>query len=593
MGWQAWVTLTVVVLVVTLLARDARYADLSMLSAIALLAITGIITPAQALSGFSNPAVIMVGAMLVVAAAIEQHGALAFLERFIKPRSNSTFEAVWRMLLPVSLISAFVNNTTLMALSVPQVQRWSREAGIPASKILLPLSYATIMGGLITTLGTSTNVAVSGLMQKAGMEPLALFELSVVGLPLTLAGLFYLSTLGQRLLPDTSAAMRDLDEGFRNYQFELAVSAGSPLAGKTVQEAGIRTLRSGFLAHIRRTRGGNTHVVGPVSPNEMLAEGDVLVFVGDSSVIDRLARVPGLQRVHHEPGESSVNLSLPLFECVVAATSTLVGVPLRDSNFRNRFQGVVLGVQRRGKPLTGPLGLVEVEPGDLLLVEAQAGFERWGQEHGEFYLVAPRRRAETGDRKLAIRSLLVLFAVVGVVTAEWVSLEIAAMAGAIAMVASGCLTATKARHAIDVPLILLLGASFGMGEAIRASGLDKAIAGLLASDWVLAGGAIASLAAVYVATNLLTELISNGAAAALMFPVAMATAEQAGNDARAYVIAVCIAASAGFATPIGYQTNLMVMGSGGYRFGDYFRVGAPLNIICLIVSLIVIPLVWW
>lgn len=309
-------------------------------------------------------------------------------------------------------------------------------------------------------------------------------------------------------------------------------------------------------------------------------------------MMESLLARPGLQRVV-ESVETSEVTTLPLYEAVVAPTSELVGKSLKEIGFRERYQGVVLGIRRRDVPVDGSLSNVAIKPGDLLLIEAQNGFDRrWNQNRDEFYLVAPRRHEKLKvQRGKAPLALAILFGVILLAAVGVTSIVTASFVGALLMIGSGCLRVAEARRAVDVSVLLVIAAALGIGEAIASTGLAATVAQAIVGGAV-GLGVIGVLAAVYVATSIMTELITNNAAAALMLGVGLAAAESVGAPPEAFAVAVAIAASASFVTPIGYQTNLMVMAAGGYQFADYTKSGLVVNLIVTTVALTMIWLVW-
>jgi len=587
LGWQAWITLAAIVAMVVALVREVARPDLIFLGTLGLLLLTGVLTPQEAFAGFSNPAVLTVAALFVVAAGLQRTEALAFVDRILFPRRPSTSRAVLRLMAPVSALSAFLNNTPIVAMLMPRVQQWAERHNLAPSKLLIPLSYAAIVGGMITLIGTSTNLVISGLMIQAGLPGLRMFDLTWVGLPVALAVILFFALIGHRLLPDRRRDRSGFEEGLKECLFELRVTPGGHLEGKTVKEAGLRALGEAYLVHIRRS--GR---VIPAAPEQVLQGGDILTFVGSARMIERLLERDGLERALPSVEENATQ-TLPLFEAVVAPSSNLVGKTLREVQFREQYGGVVLGIQRQGQRIVGSLGRIPIEAGDLLLIEARNGFDRrWNARRDEFYLVAPRSPERPRPRPrhapiaLAIFAGMVLLAGLG-----WVPLVTAAFAAALGMVATRCLSGSEARQALDLQVLVVIAASLGIGQAVDRSGLAAALGhGLVALTADL--GPLAALAVLYLVTMVLTELLTNNAAAALMLPVALAVAGELGLEPRAFAITIAVAASASFLTPIGYQTNLMVMSAGGYRFGDYLKAGAPVSALVFVVGLTMISLIW-
>lgn len=585
-AWPALLTLAVTIIVLVILVLDAAPADLTMLGAVVVLAATGILKPGEAVSGFANEAVLTVGALFVVASAVRNTGALSYVYRLMAPATGDIPRSILRTMVPASLLSSVLNNTPIVAILTPVTRDAGRAAGIPASKLLIPLAYATTLGGLITLIGTSTNLVVSGLLVEHGHRGLRMFDLTWIGLPAAAAGIVYFVLIGHRLLPDRVSDTPFDRNGVRAYHFELRIPPDSPLDGETVEQAGLRALQGAFLAHIHR----EGELISMIEPDQLLRSGDVLAFVGNPSHVDVLLREKGLARAVEQPNPLEER-SLQLFEAVVAHDSTLVGRSLREVGFRQRFQGIVLGIRRHGEPLSAALGRAPIHAGDLLLVEARSAFEAAASTSGEFSLVAPLERTGLRIPSKAPLVLAVILTMTVMMATSVIAVPIAAFAAAVALVLFGALPAHDARRSIDLSVLVTIAASFGLARAIETTGLAASAAGLIIRP-LEAWGPVAVLAAIYLVTNALSEVLSNNAAAALVFPIAAAAATRMGADVMPFAIAVTVAASAAFASPLGYQTYLMIMGPGSYRFRDFVRAGLPLNIIIMMIAIPIIVAIW-
>ncbi|MDM8519513.1 SLC13 family permease [Anaerolineales bacterium HSG6] len=586
LNWSAWLTLAIVLVMMGALILELARPDMIFLSAVGFLLGFGILTPEQAFAGFSNSAVITVSALFVVAVGVENTGALAFTDRFLFAHTTSLQGVLPRMMVTTATMSAFLNNTPIVAMLIPRVQAWGDSNDISNSKLLMPLSYAAILGGMTTLLGTSTNLLISGLMEASGYEPLGLFDLTWIGLPAALLVIIYFVLIGHRLLPQRSAGS-DGGTDKQRYLFEVRLLKESALAGKTIEEAGLRALRELYLVHLYR---GDEML--PSAPETRLQAGDVLAFLGNVLMLEKLIAQADFERV--EPDlEPDSRMRLPLYEAVVASTSRLVGRTLRQADFRANFQGVVLGIQRADSPIEGPLANVPIRGGDLLLIEAPRGFHRrWNGRRSDFYLVAPRREsvAKVQKEKAPI-ALAILTGVILVAALNIAPIVVTAFVGALAMLATRCLRGWEARRAIDFSVLIVIAAALGLGQAIQSTGLASAIAHIIIST-AAPFGPIGVLTAVYIATSIMTEFVTNNAAAALMLNIGLAAAHDLQVPPETFAIAIAIAASASFITPIGYQTNLMVMAAGGYRFSDYVRTGFPATIIVAVTALGLISFFW-
>ncbi|PAP77113.1 SLC13 family permease [Rubrivirga marina] len=585
LSWEAWLTLAVVAALLVALVRGVARPDLLLLASLAPLLVAGVLTPEDAFAGFANPAVIAVGALFVVAAGVQATGALAFADRLLFRNGEGVGRATARLMLTTATLSAFLNNTPLVAMLMPRVQAWCARAGVAPSKLMIPLSYAAIVGGTTTLIGTSTNLVVAGLVVEAGGPEMGLFDLTPIALPAALALVAWFGLVGHRLLPDRGLDAVEAGPVPAECLFEVRVAEGSPLVGRSVEEAGLRDLDGAYLAHIEPRDSEAT----PATPATVLRAGDRLLFVGALDALDGLLGRPGLGRPVRGLGDG-----LPLFEAVVAVGSELVGRTLREVAFRERYGGVVVGVRRRDRALTGGLGRAALEAGDLLLVEAPTGFaQRWGRDRDTFVVVARVRpgRAPAPPARRAT-SLAILAGVIGVSAVFDVPIATTAFVGALAMVASGCLSGAEARRSVDLPVLLVIASAFGLGRAIEQTGLAEAVAVAVGGA---AGpfGAMGVVVAAFVATSLLTELITNNAAAALMVGVGLESARAVGAPPEAFALAIAVAASCSFLTPIGYQTNMMVMSAGRYRVSDFLVSGAAANLIVGAVSLLMIWVVWF
>ena len=587
MTWQGWLTLLVVCLTVAALARDFMSPAAAVLGADILLMVTGIITPAQAFAGFSNAAPITVAALFVLARAMEKTGAMQPVLTKVLGYGNGTRGSLLRLLTPVAGASAFLNNTPIVAMLAPQVADWAEKRGKSASLFLMPLSFATILGGVLTLIGTSTNLLVSGLMESQGMAPIGMFELTRIGLPVAVIGLLLIVVMTPIVLPERRTARQQFEEEAREFVCKATIAPRGPLDGQTVESAGLRGLQGVFLAEIER----EGHVIAPVSPTTVLRGGDWLTFAGRVDTVRDLTNMRGLVPEHHEHSLSMNGGDHTFYEAVVSGASPIRGQTLKEVNFRSRYQAAVLAIHRAGQRVNAKLGSVRLAEGDTLLLLADAAFKNRWADRNDFLLIAHLGgHPPTRPKQALIASLVTLFIVV-VAGSGLLPILHAALIGGIVLVALKVLSAAEARAAIDLDVLLVIAASFGIGAAIEGSGL-AALLGQSMVQGLDRFGPQVVLLAVTLATVALTELITNNAAAALLFPIGIATAGAMGVDPRPFAIAIAVAASMSFLTPIGYQTNTMVYGLGGYRFGDYIRLGAPLTVISVIAIWIFVPLFW-
>lgn len=587
MGFHAWLTLAMVLISLVLMVRTRLAPEFILGAALAVLVFSGAVEPAQALMGFSNPGLITVGLLFVVVAGLVDTGAVHALGARLLGRPKSIVAAQARLMLPVTAISAFLNNTPVVAMLIPVVEDWSRRCQISVSKLMIPLSYAAILGGTCTIIGTSTNLVVHGMvLSETELGPMGFFEIGALGLPSAVLGIVVVLVAGRWLLPERKPPLL-LQDDPREYAIEMLVERDSSLVGKSVEQAGLRHLPGAFLAEIERAG----QLLPAVSPAEILRAEDRLVFIG---VVDSVVDILRLRGLIPAP-DQVFKLDEPraerrLVEAVVSDTSPIVGRTIRDSNFRTRYDAVVIAVARNGERIAGKLGDIVLRAGDILLLETRLSFGRQNRNSRDFLLVSEITHAKLPRHEKAWLALAILGGMVLLATLELVSMLEASMAGALLMIATGCTRMESARASIDWNVLVVIGVALGIGSAMSSTGAAEAVA----HSWLALAGdnPWLALVAIYAITSLMTEVITNNAAAVLIFPIAQAAAESMGVSMWPFIACIMMAASASFATPIGYQTNLMVYGPGGYRFSDFARIGIVLNIALGILAVILAPMIW-
>jgi len=598
LGWDAWLTVTVLAGVFAALAATNVSADMVMLAGLILLMLFGILTPKEALSGMSNEGMITVGVLFVVVTGLQQTGCMALVASRLFGKPKGTHDAQVRMMLPMATVSGFMNNTPLVAMMLPVVNDWAKKFRIPVGKLMMPLSFATILGGLCTQIGTSTNVISAGLLrdklasgelQGVGM---GMFTITWVGVPLAIAGIAYMLLASRWLLPDRKPAIATTDDP-KQYTVEMIVDPAGPIVGRTIEEAGLRHLPSTYLAEVDR-RG---EVIAAVSPTLRLEAEDRLVFVGVVDAVVEMQRIRGLR-----PATDQVfKLEGPrwqriLIEAVVSDKCPVVGKTVRRGNFRKLYNAVILAVGRGDERLQQKIGDIELRAGDVLLLEARASFVEQQRTSRDFYLVsalddsAPTRHHKAWTALAILAGMIVaatVFEQVPWFVDHQFSMLHAAMVAAGLMLATGCCSTEAARRSIDWQVLLLIASAFGIGKAMEKTGTAEALAASMLG--LAEGDPFMALFVLYGTTMVLTELLSNNTAVTLMFPIVIAATQALDVNFMPYVVAITVAASCGFATPIGYQTNLMVYGPGGYRFTDFLRFGGILNLIVWAITMLVVP----
>jgi di/tricarboxylate transporter len=600
---QSWIAIIVTVLVFAALQlRRGVPTDLLFLGGLTVVVLTGVLTPEQAFEGFANPALLTIAALLVVAAGLRSAGVLDWVGNKLLGRAETERSALWRLAVTLVCSSAFVLNTALVAMMMPVVIDWCRRRNISPARLLIPLSYLTILGGVCTLIGTSTTLIVSGILRRDGHPPMTLFELGYVGLPCAVVGGIFLLTLGPRLLPKRLDIIEELDETRRDYLVEMLVRPDCPLAGRTVQEAGLRHLPGLFLIEIVH----DDDMITPVAPDDRLFANDRLVFAGLVNTIVDLEKIPGLipaadMNFEFHPTKRTQRR---LTEVVLSKTSPLIGSTIRDGNFRSFYNAAVVAVHRNGERLTNKIGDIRLEPGDTLLLQTRHDFPAKYQNSRDFYLVSSVEGAEPRrHHKMLLAAALAVILIAWLIATSFLpqnlpwaglaSTAVAAVTVAGFMIITRCLRITEARASLDLQTLVTIAAALGLGAALKESrAAEDCAEGLVHLVNQVGGGPYLLLAVVYVMTLVFTEMITNNAVAAMLLPIAVSVAEAGGYSSRPFIIAVTLAASLSFITPIGYQTNLMVMGPGGYRPSDYLRCGLPLALIVTATALLLIPQIW-
>jgi di/tricarboxylate transporter len=596
MTWQ--IALIFILLAVTLASFlwEKFAPDVIALALFVVLIATGLLPIAKAFSVFANPAPITIGAMFVLSAALVKCGAIDRFVHLLEYVAGWSYAVVvLLMVVLVATVSAFVNNTPVVVVFLPVVLNLARRMSLSPSKLLIPLSYAAVLGGTCTLIGTSTNLIVNSISTARGEPPMAMFELAWLGVPAALIGAIYLAAMGQRLLPDRQMLTSILTtEERREYITEAFVQEGSRVLGKTCAEAGLVSARS--IRVLELVRDG---VAVPLdTPALRLQAGDRLILACRPKGIVHTRGIAGVDLTSelHLGLEQIAAHEGSLVEGVVTPTSDLVGSTLREINFRQRFRMVVLAIHRHGRNLRDKIDTSPIESGDvLLMMGTDQAIQALRSGNDIILFDQPPLPARAHHKKLPI-ALGVTAAIVIAASLNWVEIELAAIAGAVVLYFTGCIKSKDAYDSIEWNILFLIFGMLAMGLAMEHTGAAAFVAQKIvaAVNYLvpLDYKALVMLGCVYAITALFTEILSNNAVAALMAPIAIGIAHELGANPRPFLIIVMFAASAAFATPIGYQTNTYVYGIGGYKFGDFLRIGIPLNILCFILAMVIVPLVW-
>jgi di/tricarboxylate transporter len=586
MTLQMILVLAITVIVFFGFVRERQPPDVTALVGVCLLLLFGALSSNDFLSVFANGAPLTIAAMFVLSKALENTGVIAGLGAFAsRMAGQSWLRAMLFLLLPVTFLSAFINNTPVVVVLTPVVIALARQQGHASSRYLIPLSFASILGGTCTLIGTSTNLLVDSIAQREGMAAFGIFDISGVGALLALAGLLYMVLFGWWLLPDRPERGIEMPAGTRRFLTEAVIPQGSPLVDKRVQESSLARHRV-----LKIYRG--EHVIRRNPSAAIMQAGDRLVIESERDEIINMhaAKLVNLVGLQQEDIQTLEQKTVHLAEAIVGPEASVLGQTVRELRFDQRFGVHVLGIYRHKKRLNRGFAELQLKVGDVLLLEGSPADLMALYDSRSFVNVAiPQSRPLNRDK--AWIALLAIVTVVVLAALDVMPIVTLAVIGATVVVIGGCLTAEEAYEAIHWPILLLIFAMLAIGLALEQTGaMTLMVKGL--AKWALTLGPMGLLITLYVVTSFCTEFMTNNAVAILLTPIAIGAAITAGLDPKPFVVAVMLAGSASFATPIGYQTNTFVYQAGGYRFLDFLRIGLPLNIIALLVSVWLIPKFW-
>ncbi len=586
---QGWFTIFLFFCVLVALVREVLPPDVTMLVGAGVLVISGVLQPVEFLQGFSHDIIFILAMLFVVAQALEQNGILTVLKKWMLPSSKVRWRQILQIMCPVSFSSAFLNNTPIVLMLTPIVRKWAHDQGESPSKYLIPLSYAAIFGGVWTIIGTSSNLVVDGLMREQNEAAgFGFFELGYMGIPISLLGWMYMTTVGHRLLPKRSDPALSLVDQTREFTSEFSIEEGSPLDGLSLRVASRKYFRGEFLIEIERGRA----LIDSPGPEELLRAGDRLVFAGEIKQIAELHAVEGMRSLadpHFRLDVDSPHFS----EVVISITSSLIGKTLKRIDFRNTYGASVIAIFRQGRRVEGRIGNTTMQAGDTLMLLSTEPWHGGDYHTNDFYYI---KHNEELSLHVPWRFWFVAGVMLGMVVAVLlgVPMFLAVLATALLLVVTRNVRVRDARKSIQWNVLVLIGSSFAFGRAMLETGVATYIAEAflpivgLGPHWLIAG--------IYLLTMVTTEMITNNAAALLIFPIAIQATNLAGFESvsaiKAVGVTVAIAASCSFATPIGYQTNTIVYGPGGYRFTDYTKVGSPMSLIVMGLCIVLVPYLW-
>ena len=582
----------IIVLMLTGLLFEFMRADFLIFLTLVIFLLSGVISNEQALSGFANEGMLTILLLFIVAGAIQKHGIIEFVIYKLLGKAKNIKMSMVKVLLPVGLSSGFLNNTPIVVALTPILKNWAIDNNYSPSKFLMPLSYMTILGGTITMIGTSTILVVHGLLLSAGLEGFSFFTLTVVGIPITIVGLIFMLTIGYRLLPEHLGAKQQISQETKEFLAEAVIEEDFEFTGSTVTEVGQEIFDGIYIIEILR----NEKRVFPINGMTEIKEGDHIIFSGS---LNTIAKIQKAKSVSVKTGteltlDDLKNEDNVLVETVVSHNSSLLNRTLKQVNFKNRYNAGVIAIHRNNQRIKSRVGDIVLKTGDTLLLIADQNFIDKQKHSSDFYVIKPVEAPEKlkQDSAKGWIGLIALIAMILVVTMGWLTMLEAMLVLVVLLVAFRFINPTEITSFIQFDVILLIASAFGVGAAMTESGLAQYVAGgltYLAAPF----GVLGVIFIIYFVTNTFTEVITNSAAAVLMFPIALEMANAINIDYMGLVVAIAIAASASFMTPIGYQTNLIVYGPGGYKFSDYLKVGTPLSMLIMVVACFIIYFAWY
>ncbi len=596
---EGYIVLAVVLLTIVALAKEVMRPGLIFFTAAVVLMSTGIISDKELLDGFSNKGMLTIAVLFLVSEGVRQSGVLNRLAQTYLPRKRGKLVfLIPRIMFPVSLLSAFLNNTPVVIIFAPIVKRWSEKLNLSYKKFLIPLSYATIFGGMCTLIGTSTNLVVHGLIIENGYPGFSMFELGKVGLFIAIVGVVYVSLAGNKLLPGKKILLNTKSSAaLKDYYYDVTVTENSNLAGLEIKNGRLKELNKLLIRCIERE--GN--VIETKKGVFKIFPGDKLLLAGKSDRLNYILtndniRLKGMDLIKGVPKEK-----LKQYEAVISPRFPGVGQTIPEFNFYQHYQAVVLAIHRNGERITSNINKLKLKSGDnLVLLTSDSFIQNWGDSK-IFYLTSYIRDYRTTGTfwKKWLAFIILLAMITGATVGRYFEspaglnfdMFFFSILAAVLLIWLKIMPHQKYTKAISWDVLITIACAFAISKAMQNSGAAESLA-RTTINFSRSFGPVGIMAALYIVTALATEVITNNAAAALVFPIALAAAQQLNLDPKPFFVTIAIAASASFATPIGYQTNLIVQAIGNYKFTDYLKIGLPLNIIAFLLSLLLIPYFW-
>lgn len=579
---QPFFVLLVVFLLFLLIYKEYLKASVSFLLAVLLFSITGILTPSEVLSGFSNESIASILMLILITTGLRKNFQLENLFDAVFKKANTYRGFLLRMMSQVAILSSIINNTPVVALMTPYVVEWGKKHNIAPSRLLIPLSYATIMGGMLTLIGTSTTLVLNGFLQDYQHPSLLFEDLFVIGLSVTISGILFIIFLGYKLLPDRIDVLKSYTENKREFIVETRVLPNSRLIGKSLLKAGLRNLKGVYLVEILR----GPRMISPVEPSEILSKGDILFFAGNTKdIVDLINSDLGIELP--TTAQSYDSDKAEIVEAVMNNDSSLINKTVKQSDFRNRYNAAIVAIHRNGKKVSGRIGDIALQAGDLLMLYTGTDFRDRVEIYRDLFVVSKIRDiVKPGNKKFYALGLMAICAIILLIFSQ-ITLFPALMIILCIMIGFNLITTQDVKRELDLNMIIILVFSLAVGQAIIKTDAGDMVAMRIIS-LLEPFGNVSILIGLLIITNLLASFIGNVGAVSISFPLAYAISENLGINGYPFFLTIAYAASAAFLTPISYQTNLIIYGPGGYKFKDFFRIGLPVNLIYLSIALAVI-----
>lgn len=579
--YSIYFTLAIIFLAFAAIIKDYLRAEVALLFAVLVFHFSGVLSTQELIAGLSNTSIISVLLITIITAGLRNHFNLEKYFTRLFDGGSSIHIFLLKMCSQVALLSSIVNNTPVVALLTPYVYNWGKKKGFSPSKLLIPLSFATIMGGMITIIGTSTTLVLNGFMEEYREAPFHFTSFLIIGLTVTVVGVLFLAFVAPSLLPDHSNPSDEFNRRIREYLIETKLNADAGIVGKTIQEAGLRNLQGAFLAEILRDQKS----IYPVGPQEILQSNDTLIFVGNTERIIEL--VEQNQDISFPKNVLSAAEQTHIAEAVISFNSSLIGKRIKDTDFRNRYDAAIVAVHRNGEKLKGKIGELKLMAGDLLLLFAGSEFQERVDIYKDLIMISAEAKEEKASRPIQWFFWIFLVANLTLLILGYFQLFTFLACQFAFMIGTKMINLRLIKRELDLNLAAILVLSLAISTAIIKTGTGAWLADGMISFLMPYGQAVLIIGLLLI-TTLLTSFISNVGAVSVAFPIAYAITQQMGVDGTVFYLAIAYAASAAFLTPIGYQTNLIIYGPGSYTFKDFFKVGLPVTLLYLSIVFIML-----